>query len=195
MEGRVALVTGANSGIGKATVRELVVRGAHVFAACRSRERMESLLAEIRAAVPQAHIEGVALDLGDFMSVRACAADVLSRGLPLHLLVNNAGVVPSRGSFSKSGFEIAFGVNHLGHFLLTELLRDRIRESAPSRIVTVASDVHRRASGFDWDALRKPTRSLTGFSEYCVSKLANVLFSAELARRLDQSGVTNYAIH
>lgn len=84
---------------------------------------------------------------------------------------------------------------HLGHFLLTELLRDRIRESAPSRIVTVASDVHRRASGFDWDALRKPTRSSTGFSEYCISKLANVLFSAELARRLDQSGVTTYAIH
>jgi len=127
--------------------------------------------------------------------VRACAAGFLGRGLPLHLLVNNAGVAPSRGKFSKSGFELGFGVNHMGHFLLTALLLDRIRESAPARIVTVASEAHRGARGLDWDALRKPTHSATGVAEYGVSKLANVLFSAELARRLDGSGVNTYALH
>ena len=195
LEGRVALITGANTGIGEVTARELAARGAHVFVACRSRERTEPAVAKMRTAVPHAKIEILAVDLGDFASVRACAAEFLGRGLPLHLLINNAGVAPSRGNFSKSGFELGFGVNHMGHFLLTALLLDRIRESAPARIVTVASQAHRDAPGFDWEALRKPTSSPTGFPEYRVSKLANVLFSAELARRLDGSGVTTYAVH
>jgi len=191
----VALVTGGNSGIGKITARELAARGAHVFVACRSHESAEAALTEIRAAVPNAQIENIPLDLGDFLSIRACANEFLSRGLPLQILVNNAGIVPGHGSLSKSGFELAFGVNHLGHFLLTQLLLGRLRESAPSRIVTVASDAHRGAPGLDWDALRNPTHSRTGFPEYSVSKLANILFSAELARRIDGSRVNTYALH
>jgi NAD(P)-dependent dehydrogenase (short-subunit alcohol dehydrogenase family) len=195
LQGRVALVTGANTGIGKVTARELALRGAHVFIACRSRERTEPVLAEIRAAAPQAQVEALALDLGDFDSVRACAAEFLGRGLPLHLLINNGGMSPHRGQMSASGFELAFGVNHMGHFLLTALLLDRLRQSAPSRIVTVASEAHRAAKGIDWDAVRKPTASKTGLAEYSRSKLANVLFSAELGRRLAGSGVTTYALH
>lgn len=134
------------------------------------------------------------LDLGDFDSIRSCAGQFLKRGLPLHLLINNAGLAGTRG-ISKSGFEVAFGVNHMGHFLLTQLLLDRLKNSAPARIVTVASRAHYRATDINWDAIREQTKTKTGMAEYGVSKLANVLFSAELGRRLQGSGVQTYALH
>ena len=191
--GRVVLITGANTGIGKVTARKLAAQGAHVFIACRSPERAAAALAEIRADAGSERVEALALDLGDFASVRACAAAFLERGLPLHSLINNAGLAGHRG-LTKSGFELAFGVNHMGHFLLTQLLLDRLRESAPARVVTVASVSHYSARGIDFDAVRKPTRS-RGVAEYGVSKLANVLFSAELARKLTGTGVTTYSLH
>jgi len=192
--GRVTLITGANTGIGLVTARELARQGDHLFIACRSPERGQAALEQIRAASGNARVEPLTLDLGDLASVRRCAQTFLARGLPLHLLVNNAGLAAARG-LSVSGFELAFGVNHIGHFLLTQLLLDRIKASAPARIVTVASRAHFRATGLDWEALRKPTRTRTGIDEYSNSKLANVLFSAELARRLAGSGVTTYALH
>jgi len=194
LDGRVALVTGANTGIGLVTARELARRGAHVFIACRTLERAQPAVETIRAAAGSAQVEALALDLGDFASVRQCSTSFLARGLPLHLLVNNAGLAGSRG-FTASGFELAFGVNHMGHFLLTQLLLERLRASAPARIVTVASRAHTRTDGIDWDALRRPTRTRTGIYEYAVSKLANVWFSAELGRRLMGSGVHTYALH
>ena len=194
LAGQVALVTGANTGIGLVTARELARRGAHVFVACRSLPRAQNAVQTIRAATGNTQVEALALDLGDFASVHQCAASFLTRGLPLHLLVNNAGLAGTRG-FTASGFELAFGVNHMGHFLLTRLLLDRLRASAPARIVTVASRAHTRTDGIDWDALRKPTRTRTGIHEYAVSKLANVWFSAELGRRLAGSGVNTYALH
>ncbi len=194
LSGRVALVTGANTGIGLVTARELARQGAHVFIACRSAERAQPALAQIRAASANPQVEALALDLGDFASVRRCAKTFLARGLPLHLLVNNAGLAGTRG-FTASGFELAFGVNHMGHFLLTQLLRERITASAPARIVTVASRAHTRTHGIDWEAVRKPTRTRTAIEEYAVSKLANVWFSAELGRRLARSGVSTYALH
>jgi NAD(P)-dependent dehydrogenase (short-subunit alcohol dehydrogenase family) len=118
----------------------------------------------------------------------------LARDLPLHLLINNAGLAGARG-LSASGFELAFGVNHMGHFLLTELLLDRLRSSAPARIVTVASRAHMRVPSIDWNALRAATKTRSAVHEYGVSKLANVLFSAELGRRLAGSGVTTYCLH
>jgi retinol dehydrogenase-12 len=193
LAGRIALVTGANTGIGLVTARELVQRGARVFIACRSAVRAEPALESIRSATGRT-VEVLPLDLGDLNSVRKCAEQFLSRGLPLHLLINNAGLAGRRG-LTQSGFELAFGVNHLGHFLLTQLLLERIQRSAPARIVTVASEAHYRARGFDWDALQKPTKSVTALSEYQTSKLANVLFSAELARRLSGTGVNTYALH
>ena len=191
---RVALVTGANTGIGRVTARELALQGMHVFVACRSPERTQPLLDEIRAVAPAAKVEWLALDLADFGSVRHCAQTFLERGLPLNLLVNNAGIAAARG-LTKDGFELAFGINHMGHFLLTQLLLERIKTSAPARIVTVASRAHYRASGIDFEAVRQTSKTLTGLAEYQVSKLANVLFSAELARRLQGSGVTTYALH
>jgi NAD(P)-dependent dehydrogenase (short-subunit alcohol dehydrogenase family) len=194
LDGRVILITGANTGIGRVTARELAQRGARLFLACRSAERTQAVLDDIRAVAPQAQAEWLPLDLGDFDSVRRCAALFLERDLPLHVLINNAGVAGPQG-LSASGFEFAFGVNHMGHFLLTQLLLERLRQSAPARIVTVASRAHRRVDGIDWDALRQRTRSFTCIREYATSKLANVLFSAELGRRLAGSGVSTHALH
>jgi NAD(P)-dependent dehydrogenase (short-subunit alcohol dehydrogenase family) len=194
LAGRVALITGASAGIGRVTALELARRGAKVFLACRSPERTRAVIAGIRAAHPNVMAEWLPLELSDFESVRACAGLFLDRGLPLHLLINNAGVAGARG-LTRSGFEWMFGVNHMGHFLLTQLLLERIKASAPARIVTVASRAHRRVGGIDWHAARRPTSTLTGVREYCVSKLANVLFSAELGRRLEGSGVSTYSLH
>lgn len=194
LAGRVTLITGANTGIGRITALELARRGAQVFLACRSIERTQPVLDEIRAANPSAVAEWLPLELSDFDSVRACAQAFLARELPLHLLVNNAGLAGARG-LTKSGFEYVFGVNHMGHFLLTQLLLDRLKRSAPARIVTVASRAHARVSGIDWEAVRRPTATWLGVKEYGVSKLANVLFSAGLGGRLRGSGVSTYSLH
>ena len=194
LQGKFALVTGANTGIGLVTAKELCRRGARVFIACRSAVSGEAARQVIKAAVPAAQVDLLALDLSDLASVRRCAATFLALDLPLHVLVNNAGLAGGKG-LTTSGFELAFGTNHIGHFLLTQLLLDRLKSSAPARIVTVASRAHYRVSGWDWSALTAPTQTATGLTEYGVSKLANVLFTAELAKRLQGTGVTAYAVH
>jgi retinol dehydrogenase-12 len=190
---KIALITGANTGIGRVTAIELARRGFQVFLACRSAERTRAVVDAINAERPDA-AQWLPLELSDFASVRECTRLYLQRGLPLHLLVNNAGVAGVHG-LTTSGFEWMFGVNHMGHFLLTDLLLEVIRRSAPARIVTVASHAHRRVGGIDFSVLRRRTASWTGIREYGVSKLANVLFSAELGRRLEGSGVTTYSVH
>ena len=136
----------------------------------------------------------MALDLAHLPSVKRAADTFLARGEPLQLLVNNAGLAGQQG-LTKDGFELAFGTNHLGHYLFTRLLLPRLREAAPARIVNVSSKAHYEATGIDWDAVRKPTASVTGLPEYRVSKLANVLFTAELARGEAGEGVHSYALH
>lgn len=195
LAGRVALVTGASSGLGRVTARELARRGAHVFVTGRTHARVQPVVDEIRAIPGAGSVDSLELELEDFSSIRQCAASFLARGVPLHILVNNAGLAGSRAGLSRSGFEIAFGVNHVGTFLFTMLLLDHLRASAPARIVTVSSDAHALAPGIDWEAVRRPKRTFTGLREYGVSKLANVLFSAELARRVQGTGVTTYAVH
>jgi NAD(P)-dependent dehydrogenase (short-subunit alcohol dehydrogenase family) len=192
LEGKTFLVTGANTGIGRATATRLAARGAAVVLACRSHERTRTVLDEIASGPGSG--EFLALDLGDLDSVRACADAFLATGQPLHGLINNAGLAGKRGT-TRSGFEIAFGTNYVGPFLLTQLLLGRLRESAPARIVNVASDAHYSAKGIDYEAIRQSTTSRTGLPEYSVSKFANVLHAQELARRLDGTGVTTYALH
>jgi NAD(P)-dependent dehydrogenase (short-subunit alcohol dehydrogenase family) len=188
------IVTGANTGIGKVTARELARAGAHVLLACRSEPKTAAVIAEITQEIPDAKLTYLHLDLSDLASVRACAEAILARDQPIHGLINNAGLAGQRG-LTKDGFELTWGTNHLGHYLFTRLLLDRIKQASHARIVNVASASHYRAKGIDWDAVHKPTRSVSGMPEYAISKLSNVLFTKELARRLEGTHVTTYAVH
>jgi retinol dehydrogenase-12 len=192
--GRTFLVTGGNTGIGRATAAGLAQRGGRVWIAARSAAKGEAAVAEIKAATGNEAVFFLPLDLADLDSVRSCAAGFLARGEPLHVLVNNAGVGGARG-LTRQGFELMFGINHLGHFALTNALLGCLTDSAPARVVTVSSDAHYSAQGIDFEAVRRPARGLTGLREYAVSKLANVLFTQELARRAAGTGVTTYALH
>jgi NAD(P)-dependent dehydrogenase (short-subunit alcohol dehydrogenase family) len=192
--GRTFMVTGGNTGIGRATAEGLARRGARVYVACRSAAKGETAAGAIRAATGNDSVFFLALDLADLESVRACASAFLARGEPLHVLINNAGVGGAHG-LTRQGFEMTFGVNHLGHFALTQSLLEGLTDSGPARIVNVSSDAHYNAHGIDFEVLRRPARNLTGLHEYAVSKLCNVLFAQELARRLAGTGVTSYALH
>jgi len=194
LAGKTFVVTGANTGIGKITARELAKRGAQVVLACRSLDKTQPVIDEIIRETGNDHVEFVALDLSDLASVRRAAEELLAKYPKIHGLINNAGLAGHRGT-TKDGFEIQFGTNHLGHYLLTRLLLERLRASGAARIVNVASQSHYSAKGFDWAALRQKTRTTTTLDEYAVSKLANVLFTKELARRLEGSDVTTYALH
>ncbi|WP_435613535.1 oxidoreductase [Streptomyces sp. bgisy159] len=184
LRGRIAVVTGANSGLGYITARELARKGARVVLACRSEERGRAAEGRMRGEVAHADIEFAALDLGDLRSVREFAA-----GFPherVDLLVNNAGVMAVPHGTTVDGFETQFGVNHLGHFALTGLLLPRILAAPRARVVTVSSMMHALA-GVD---LRDPNslRSYRRWTAYARSKSANLLFTHEFARRLAASG-------
>jgi retinol dehydrogenase-12 len=191
--GRTFLVTGGNTGIGRATASALARAGGRVHIASRSAAAGEAAVDAIKTATGSQDVWLLPLDLASLASVRDCAAAFLSRDEPLHVLVNNAGVGGQRG-VTADGFELHFGVNHLGHFALTALLLERLKASGPgARIVTVSSDAHYSAPGIDFDALRRRTPSFAGQREYAVSKLCNVLFTQELARRVGD--VSSYAVH
>lgn len=193
LEGRVVLITGANTGIGRVTARELARRGAKMWLAGRSRERTQAALDEV-AQVGGSQAGFLPLDLADFDSVKACAQAFVATGDPLHILVNNAGLAGARG-LTRHGFEMHFGINTLGPVLLTELLLPVLKKTPPARIVTVASRAHSRFKTLDWDALRRPTQSASSFAEYAASKLGNVWHMRHLAERLKDTGVHTYALH
>ena len=189
------LITGGNTGIGLSTATALARDGGRVFIACRSAAAGETAVARIKAASGSDDVRLLMLDLASLSSVRACAAEFLALDEPLHVLVNNAGVGGQRG-LSADGFELHFAVNHLGHFALTQLLLDRLAASGPgTRVVNVSSEAHYNARGIDFAAVRRRTATFAGAREYAVSKLCNVLFTQELARRLDRTAVASYALH
>ena len=189
------LITGGNTGIGLSTAAALAKDGGRVFIACRSAAAGETAVARIKAASGSDDVRLLMLDLASLSSVRACAAQFLALDEPLHVLVNNAGVGGQRG-LSADGFELHFAVNHLGHFALTQLLLDRLTASGPgARVVNVSSEAHYNARGIDFASVRRRTETFAGAREYAVSKLCNVLFTQELARRLDGTVVTSYALH
>ncbi len=186
LTGRTAVVTGANSGLGFVTARELGRRGAHVVVAARSPERGEAALRELQAAVPGAAFELQALDLGSLESVRAFAAAVAAAHPALDLLVNNAGVMmPPKGT-TADGFETQFGTNHLGHFALTGLLLSALSAASAARVVTVSSIEHKPGK-IAFDDLAGE-RSYAPRKAYQQSKMANALFGLELHRRLQAAG-------
>lgn len=185
---QLAMVTGPSSGIGKATTLELARRGYHVAAAGRSAERTALVIDQIVSGGGSA--EYLALDLASLDSARDAAHAFVDSGRSLDLLVNNAGVGGGRGT-TENGFEVQFGVNHLGHFMLTHHLRDAFHEG--TRVVQVTSAAHFNSDGIDFDRVTGKTHSLFGWSEYSTSKLANVLFVRELARR--RPDLRTYAVH
>ena len=195
LNGKVALVTGANSGIGRETAKQLALQGYHVFLACRNFNKAKPVLDEIdELSNGKAKAEFIALELDDLNSVKACAKSFLNRDLFLHVLIANAGVAGKK-ALTKSGFEYTFGVCHVGHFLLVKLLTEKLQQSAPSRVVILASKAHRHAKHIDHTKLLKPAKSIGAIQEYAIAKLANVLFAKALARRLFNTGITVYAMH
>ena len=193
MTGKACLVTGANQGIGKETAAALARMGATVVMTSRDRAKGEAALADVRSR-SGGNAELMLVDFGSFASTRQFAADFKSRYERLHVLVNNAGAIITTRGETADGFETTFGVNHLGYFLLTNLLLDTIRSSAPARIVNVASRAHLR-SAMDFHDLNSRQGRYSAMTVYARSKLANVLFTYELARRLEGTGVTANCLH
>jgi NAD(P)-dependent dehydrogenase (short-subunit alcohol dehydrogenase family) len=193
MQGKTVLVTGANQGIGKATAIALAAKGAHVVLVARNAEKGAAALAEVQAA-GGGGAELIVADLSSQEQVRRAAAELKSRHQRLDVLVNNAGVyVPERHT-TVDGLEETFGLNHLGYFLLTRELLDVLQATAGARIVNVSSEAHRGAK-MRWDDLQFEKTPYRGFKAYGQSKLANVLFTYELARRLEGTGVTANCLH
>ena len=192
MAGRTVLVTGATSGIGRATALALATMGAYVAITGRDRVRTESAAREISAAAGR-NVEVFVADLSSQAQVRRLASEVLERLPRIHVLVNNVGGYWSRRHITADGLEHTFAVNHLAPFLLTNLLLDRLEQSAPARVVTVASNAHAQGR-IDFDDLQGAL-FFSGGRAYSQSKLANVLFSYQLAERLRECGVTANALH
>ncbi|XP_013881680.1 dehydrogenase/reductase SDR family member 13 [Austrofundulus limnaeus] len=198
LHGKTVIVTGSNTGIGKTTAIDLAQRGARVILACRSKQRGEAALQEVRRESGSNQVVFMQLDLGSLKSVRSFAETFLKSEPRLDILINNAGVYMQ--GRTEDGFGLMFGVNHLGHFLLTNLLLDRLKECGPSRIVNVSSLAHNFGK-IDFDCLnshktlRIGTSNTEAFKIYSDSKLCNVLFTHELAKRLQGTSVTCYSLH
>ncbi|XP_070587454.1 dehydrogenase/reductase SDR family member 13-like [Erythrolamprus reginae] len=193
LRGKTVLITGANSGIGKATALDLARRGARVILACRDQARGESAMNDIRRESGNSEVILMILDLSSLNSVRSFAQTFLESEPRLDILINNAGVF--QAAQTADGFSQGFQVNHLAHFLLTHLLLDRLKRCAPSRIVIVSSSIYYFGK-MDFRTIHKPGEGLwKALSSYCNSKLANLLHARELANRLEGTNVTCYVVH
>lgn len=199
LTGKTYVITGANSGIGLVTAQQLAKQGATVVMGVRRVKEGERVAAEIRRDVPSARMVVYPLELGDLASVRAFAAEVNRHHPKLNGLVNNAGVMKTPFGHTKDGFETQFGVNHLGHFLLTNLLMDSLKAGAPSRVVNLSSFFHEFAMGrkgeIHFDDLNYHRRPFDSWEAYAQSKLANLLHARELGRRLAGTGVTTASVN
>jgi NAD(P)-dependent dehydrogenase (short-subunit alcohol dehydrogenase family) len=193
LDGKTVIITGANTGIGLETSIDLAKRNARIIMACRDKQRGMKACSEAKQRSGSDNIVFHQLDLADMKSVQSFAAKVLEEEPHIHILINNAGVMMCPYSKTKDGFEMQFGVNHLGHFLLTSLLLDRLKQDAPSRIINVSSLAHEYGA-MNFDDLMSE-KSYNRFSAYSQSKLANVLFSRELAKRLEGTSVTVCSLH
>jgi len=197
LTGKVCIVTGANSGIGYATAREIARLKAHVIMACRNKQRGEEALKKIKEELGEdSQVELMILDLSSLQSVRDFASEFKSQNLPLHILLNNAAIPVSK-NYAKTidGIEMQFGTNHIGHFLLTLSLIDVLKASAPARIINVSSGFYTKGA-IDFADINLEKKGAYGaYSAYSRSKLANILFTYELSRRLQGTKVTANALH
>ncbi|XP_034050382.1 retinol dehydrogenase 13-like [Thalassophryne amazonica] len=194
IDGKTVVITGANTGIGKETARALAKRGGRIIMACRDMEKCEAAAKEIRGSTLNPHVYASHLDLASLKSVRQFAERIKEKEQRVDILINNAGVMRCPVGKTEDGFDMQFGVNHLGHFLLTNLLLDKLKASAPSRVINLASLAH-IAGEIDFRDLNWENKKFDTKQAYCQSKLANVLFTRELARRLEGTRVTVNAVH
>jgi NAD(P)-dependent dehydrogenase (short-subunit alcohol dehydrogenase family) len=194
LSGKVAVVTGASTGLGLETTRALAAAGAHVVLAVRTGDKAAAAIGKISGDVPHASLDHALVDLGSLATVRAFAADVLARHERIDLLVNNAGVMYTPFARTVDGFELQFGTNHLGHFLLTNLLVPALVAAAPARVVNLSSGGH-QGSDIVWDDPNYERRPYDKFGAYAQSKTANILFTVELDARLAPRGVRSFAVH
>jgi NAD(P)-dependent dehydrogenase (short-subunit alcohol dehydrogenase family) len=194
MNGKICLVTGATAGIGKVTARELARQGATVIVVGRNREKSEAMVSEIKQQTDNLNVEFMLADLSVQKAVHQLAEQFKRQYQRLHVLVNNAGAIFLRRQESADGIEMSFALNHLNYFLLTNLLWDTLKASAPARIINVSSRAHQRVAGLNFDDLQN-RKGYAGQQVYGQSKLANVLFTYELARRLEGTGVTANTLH
>ena len=190
---QTVLITGANSGIGKSLAILLAKRQVKVLLACRSYTKTRPVIDEMML-VGKVKPEWIELDLSSFTSIKNCAQTVIGKGINLTCLVNNAGLAGTKG-LTQNGFELAFGVNYLGHFLLTNLLVNTLQKAQNARIINISSKVHHRAKKIDFDRMRNRTSTLTGIEEYAASKLANILFTAELHNKFFEKGISSFSVH
>lgn len=193
MTGKIILITGANAGLGKETAIQLAKKGATIIMACRNEKRALESLKEIKEKSGSEKIELYIVDLADQDSIRSMVSDFKKSHDKLHVLINNAGVMLDDRIITKKAYEMTFAINHLGHFLLTNLLLDIIMNSSPSRIINVSSIAHKFAS-LDLDNINL-NEGFSGLRAYSNSKLMNLLFTYELARRLEGTYVTVNALH
>lgn len=195
MRGKVVAITGANSGIGLETARALARDQATVIMTGRNPQKGAAAVDDVRSTTGNDDVHWVNLDLASFRSVKEGAQRLLDDWDRLDVLINNAGLILSERQLTEDGLEATFQINHLGHFLLVQLLRDRLVASAPARVINVASEAHRAAfRGLDFDDLQSE-HGYSGLGVYAKSKLANILFTRELSRRLAGTGVTANALH
>src|SRR5713101_671060 len=193
MTGKVCLITGGNSGIGKATATGLAKLNASVVIVSRDKDKGEATLIEMSAKSGNRNLDAMTADLSSQDSVRELAHDFKGRYKKLHVLINNAGIFLPRRISTVDGLEATFATNHLGHFLLTNLLLDTLKANAPSRIINITSSAH-HGTEIDFDDLQAE-KKYSGYHAYSQSKLANVLFTYQLAQRLDGTGVTVNCLH
>ena len=191
--GRVSLITGASTGIGKEMARKIAAMGVTVVMVSRSRERLKTAEEQIRRDFPAAKTDILVADLSSQADIRQLASEFCDRYERLDILINNAGMLVPKRSVTLDGIETTFAVNHLAYFLLTNLLLETIKSSSPARIVNTSSAAHKSAT-LDFDDLQNQ-KGYSGFPVYCRSKLANVMFTYELARRLEGTGVTANCFH
>lgn len=196
VDSRTAVVTGASGGIGLETSRALAERGYRVVMLCRNPRKADDARAEILSTVPAGTLDVVLADLSNMEQVRAAAAEIEERCERLDVLVNNAGIQLRHQQRTPEGLDLLIATNHLGPFLLTNLLVPLLRKSAPSRVVVVASEAHKFSKELHMDELQAPrSYGILGMRRYGETKLMNIVFARELARRLDGSGVTVNAVH
>eukprot|EP00794_Sanderia_malayensis_P007970 gene7970-8829_t len=194
LDGKTVVITGGNTGIGKETAIDMARRGAKVIIGCRNQQRGEKAVGEIQEKSGSKNVHLRSLDLASFASIRAFAEGVLRSESRLDILINNAGIMACPFAKTEDGFQTQFGVNHLGHFLLTNLLVDLIEKSAPSRIVIVSSLAHRFLTSVNFDKVNDES-SYDPMNAYSESKLANVLFANELSKRLKNKNVSVFSLH